>query len=94
MGKIYAEGFMVPTANPRTTTQPAVSQPTVRQMVPMKIKTCILLMEAGISSNKQRLHNAGYFRELLASNPDIDQSLRTLLGQCRDSVVRFATHKD
>jgi hypothetical protein len=53
VGKIYAEGFMVPTANPRTTTQPAVSQPTVRQMVPMKIKTCILLMEAGIATTSK-----------------------------------------
>ena len=35
-----------------------------------------LLMEAGVSYNKQRLHKAGYFRELLASNPDIDEGLR------------------
>jgi len=31
-----------------------------------------LLMEAGVSYNKQRLHKAGYFRELLATNPDIN----------------------
>ena len=35
----------------------------------MKIKISTLLMEAGVSYNKQRLHKAGYFRELLASNP-------------------------
>jgi len=45
----------------------------VRQMVQMKIKTSALLMEAGVSYNKQRLHKAGYFRELLATNPDIDE---------------------
>src|SRR3984885_1770325 len=39
----------------------------VRQMVQMKIKISALLMEAGVSYNKQRLHKAGYFRELLAT---------------------------
>jgi transposase len=65
----------------------------VRQMVQMKIKISTLLMEAGISYNKQRPHKAGYFRELLASNPDIDESLRSLLGQCRESVVRLGKRK-
>ena len=45
----------------------------VRQMVQMKNKISVLLMEAGVSYNKQRLHKAGYFRELLATNPDIDE---------------------
>ena len=40
----------------------------VRQMVQMKNKISGLLMEAGVSYNKQRLHSAGYFRELLATN--------------------------
>ena len=61
----------------------------VRQMVQMKIKISSLLMEAGVSYNKQRLHKAGYFRELLATNPDIDDSLRSLLRQCRETVVRL-----
>jgi hypothetical protein len=30
-------------------------------MVQMKIKTSALLMEAGVSYNKQKLHKAGYF---------------------------------
>ena len=34
----------------------------VRQMVQMKIKISTLLMEAGISYNKQRLHKAGYLK--------------------------------
>jgi len=29
----------------------------------MKIKISSLLMEAGVSYNKQRLHKAGYFRD-------------------------------
>jgi transposase len=48
-----------------------------------------LLMEAGVSYNKRKLHKAGYYRELLASNPDIDESLRSLLRQCREMVVRL-----
>jgi transposase len=51
----------------------------VRQMVQMKNKIGMLLMEAGVSYNKQRLHKAGYFRELLAANPDIDEGLCSLL---------------
>jgi len=61
----------------------------VRQMVQIKIKISSLLMEAGVSYNKQRLHKAGYFRELLAANPHIDEGLRSLLCQCREMVVRL-----
>ena len=46
-------------------------------------------MEAGVSYNKQRLHKAGYFRELLATNPDIDEGLSSLLRLCRETVVRL-----
>ena len=62
----------------------------VRHMVQMKIKISSLLMEAGVSYNKQRLHKAGYFRELLATNPDIDEGLGSLLRECREMVVRLS----
>ena len=65
----------------------------VRQMVQMKIKTSALLMEAGVSYNKQRLHKAGYFRELLATNPDIDEGLCSLLRLCRETVVRLGKNE-
>ena len=61
----------------------------VRQMVQMKTKISSLLMEAGVSYNKQRLHKVGYFRELLATNADIDEGLRSLLRLCRETVVRL-----
>jgi transposase len=61
----------------------------VRQMVQMKNKIAVLLMEAGVSYNKQRLHKAGYFRELLATNPDINEGLCSLLRVCRETVVRL-----
>src|SRR5690348_1156998 len=62
----------------------------VRQMVQMKIKISSLLMEAGVSYNKQKLHKAGYFHELLASNPDINEGLSPLLRLCRETVVRLS----
>jgi transposase len=61
----------------------------VRQMVQMKNKIGMLLMEAGVSYNKQRLHKAGYFRELLATNPDINEGLASLLRLCRETMVRL-----
>ena len=61
----------------------------VRQMVQMKNKIVVLLMEAGVSYNKQRLHKAGYFKELLATNPNIDEGLCSLLRLCRETVVRL-----
>jgi transposase len=61
----------------------------VRQMVQTKNKIAVLLMEAGVSYNKKRLHQAGYFRELLATNPDLDEGLCSLLRLCRETVVRL-----
>src|SRR5499427_6610245 len=49
----------------------------------------MLLMEAGVTYNKQKLHKTGYFRELLAGNPNIDSGLCSLLRQCREMVVRL-----
>ncbi len=59
----------------------------VRQAVQMKNKIAVLLMEAGVSYNKQKLHKVAYFRELLATNQDIDDGLRSLLRLCRETVV-------
>src|SRR5262250_2568895 len=61
----------------------------VRQAVQLKNKIAVLLMEAGVSYNKQKLHKVGYFRELLATNQDIDEGLRSLLRLCRETVVRL-----
>jgi transposase len=61
----------------------------VRQAVQMKNKIAVLLMEAGVSYNKQKLHKVGYFRELLASNQDINEGLKPLLRLCRETVARL-----
>jgi transposase len=43
----------------------------VRQMVQMKNRVSGLLMETGVLYNKQRLHKASYFRELLSANGEV-----------------------
>jgi transposase len=61
----------------------------VRQMVQMKNRISGLLMETGVSHNKQRLHKVGYFRELLATNKEVDESIRPLLKLSRETIVRL-----
>jgi hypothetical protein len=34
-----------------------------------------MLMEAGVSYSKEKLHHRGYFHQLLANNKEIDESL-------------------
>src|SRR5215475_4999281 len=60
----------------------------VRQMVQMKNRISGLLMETGVSHNKQRLHKVGYFRELLSTNKEVHESIRPLLRLSRDTIVR------
>ncbi len=61
----------------------------VRQVVQLKNKIAVLLMEAGVSYNKEKLHQVGYFRELLTTNQDIDERLRLLLRLWRKTLVRL-----
>src|ERR1700730_8133134 len=42
----------------------------LKQMVQMKNRVSGLLMETGVSYNKQRLHKLGYFTELISSNDE------------------------
>ena len=62
----------------------------VRQAVQTKNKVAVLLMQAGVSYNKQRLHRVGYFRELLATNQDIDEGLRLCYGCARKRWFAWA----
>jgi len=61
----------------------------VRQMVQMKNRISGLLMETGVSHNKQRLHKVGYFRELLATSEEVNESIRPLLRLSRETIVRL-----
>ena len=59
----------------------------VKQMVQMKNRISGLLMETGVSYNKQRLHKVGYFTELMSSNEEID-CVRPLLKLSRETITR------
>ncbi|HEY1963365.1 MAG TPA: IS110 family transposase [Acidobacteriaceae bacterium] len=60
----------------------------VRQMVQMKNRVSGLLMETGVSYNKQRLHKVGYFAELMSTNDEVSESIRPLLNLSRGMIRR------
>jgi transposase len=60
----------------------------LKQMVQMKNRISGLLMETGVSYNKQRLHKLGYFTELMSGNEEVDESIRSLLKLSRETIVR------
>ena len=60
----------------------------LKQRVQMKNRVSGLLMETGVSYNKQRLHGVGYFEQLLATNEDVHDSIRPLLKLSRDMISR------
>jgi transposase len=59
-----------------------------RQMVQMKYRVSGLLMETGVSYNKQRLHKVGYFSDLMSSNEQVQESIRPLLKLSREMISR------
>ena len=61
----------------------------VRQMVQMKNRVSGLLMETGVSHNKQRLHKVSYFPQLLADADEVSPSIRPLLQLSRESITRL-----
>src|SRR5277367_1349148 len=60
----------------------------IKQMVQMKNRVSGLLMETGVSYNKQRLHKVGYFAELLTTNEEVNESIRPLLKLSREMISR------
>ena len=60
----------------------------VKQMVQMKNRVSGLLMETGVSYNKQRLHKVGYFAELMSTNEEVSESIRPLLKLSREMICR------
>src|SRR3982750_2498281 len=61
----------------------------VRQRVQIKKPISGLLLETGVSHNQQRVHKVKYFRELLATNPEVPDSIRPLLKLSRETIVRL-----
>jgi transposase len=60
----------------------------MKQTVQMKNRISGLLMETGVSYNKQRLHKVGYFSELLSTNEEVNESIRPLLKLSRETIAR------
>ncbi len=60
----------------------------VRQVVQMKNRISGLLMESGVSYDKQRLHKVGYFADLMTTNEEISDSIRPLLRLGREHILR------
>jgi transposase len=60
----------------------------IRQIVQMKNRVSGLLMESGVSYDKQRLHKMGYFSELFSTNEEISDSIRPLLRLGREHILR------
>jgi transposase len=61
----------------------------VSQAVRMKNKTAGLLMEVGAEYNKQKLHQKGYFRELLDNVKNVPDSVLELLKLTRGATEMF-----
>jgi len=60
----------------------------VRQMVQTKNRVSGLLLETGVEHTKSRLHKVGYFRRLMTTNKEIDDSIRLLLRISRENIER------
>jgi transposase len=60
----------------------------VKQMVQTENRVSDLLLETGVVHYKSPLHKVGYFRRLLATNTDIDDSIRPLLRLSRETIER------
>src|SRR5580658_1485601 len=60
----------------------------VRQNVQLKNKIAQLLMESGVTYNKEKLHQQGYFHQVLPANQEIDPSVWPLLKLTRAMIER------
>jgi transposase len=60
----------------------------VRQIVQMKNRVSGLLLETGVTHNKQRLHQVKYFRELL-TDKEVSESIRPLLRLSHETITRL-----
>jgi len=62
----------------------------VREAAKMKTKTAGLLMEVGAEYNKEKLHGAKYFQELLDRLDYVPESVLSLLQMTRSNMESFA----
>ena len=62
----------------------------VRQTVQMKNKLAGLLMETGVTYNKEKLHQKRYFAELLSHNAEVEENAKPLLKIGRETIERLS----
>src|SRR6201987_2841135 len=62
----------------------------VKQMVQMKNRVSGLLLETGVSYNKQRLHKVGYFGEMMSTNAAGGQTQTTGFRTDRGRIKTFS----
>jgi hypothetical protein len=55
----------------------------------MKNRISGLLLETGVSHNKQKLHKVGYFSKLLSNKDEVHENIRPLLRLSRETIVRL-----
>ena len=60
----------------------------VRQAVQMKNKMAGLLMETGVTYNKEKLHQKKYFTQLVKESAELPEALKPLLKVGRETVER------
>ena len=85
------EAYMVPAAIRQRRRTLRYRKLLIRQNVQLKNKIAQMLMESGVSYNKQKLHQQGYFHQVLPTNREIDPSLWPLLKLSREMIEH--THK-
>jgi transposase len=61
----------------------------VCQATRFKNKTAGILMECGMEYNKEKLHNKGYFRDLMGRLEDVPDSVREMLSFNRSLIEAF-----
>jgi transposase len=88
---LVPECYMAPTALRERRRTLRYRNLLVRQSVQMKNTMAGLLMEAGVSYNKQKLHQKRYFAQLLQASAELPSALKPLLKIGRETVDRAAT---
>jgi len=88
---LLPECYMAPTALRERRRALRYRNLLVRQSVQMKNRMAGLLMETGVTYNKQKLHQKRYFAELLQQSEEIPPALKPLLKIGRETVDRATT---
>jgi transposase len=88
---LLPECYMAPTALRERRRTLRYRNLLVRQSVQMKNKMAGLLMETGVTYNKQKLHQKRYFAQLLRGSAELPAALKPLLKIGRETVERAAT---